>query len=194
MRSDDSFPRSLSFLLLDICRLPMASQEGIELGRLRARRCPDHHSTRTGATSGPVSQISATDQTSESTEAELTHHPSSTLPGSEYTIQDTSETGFLSSDKSPLIVTQAANAAEGEEEGEDPRASPGKSRDSVPWTLRRLSLLGLIAFLIALIAALEVLHYFSKKNQGLVTTDPADQDATYLWKYLPTASETNELR
>jgi hypothetical protein len=168
----------------------MASQEGIELSRLRARRCPDHYSTRTGATSRPVSQISTIDQASES--AELTHHPASTIPAPVYTTQDTSEIGFLPSDKSPLIVLQAANTAEAEEEGEDLRASPGKGRDSVPWTLRRFPLLGMISFLIALIAALEVLHYFSEKNQGLVTTDPADQGATYLWKYLPTASETSE--
>jgi hypothetical protein len=74
--------------------------------------------------------------------------------------------------------------------GEVTQTSSSKHTASVPWTLRRLSLLGLGASLVALVVALEILHFLSDKNQGLVTTD---QDATYLWKYLPTASTRNIL-
>jgi hypothetical protein len=67
----------------------MASQEEIELSRLRVHRFPDHYTARAGATSRPVSQISTIEQASESAEAELVQHPSSTFPGPDYTIQDT---------------------------------------------------------------------------------------------------------
>jgi hypothetical protein len=49
----------------------------------------------------------------------------------------------------------------------------------------------LIAFLVALIVTLEVLYRFSNNNQGLVT---AEQDASYLWKYLPTASKCRSVQ
>jgi hypothetical protein len=171
----------------------MASEPDIELRRLRAHRFPDHYANRAGATSRFVSQASTTDQASESIEAGLTKHASSILRGSDYTVQDTSEIAFSSNDKSPLISQQPVNSSEAKVDNEDNdvRTPTRKSRASVPWPLRRLSLLGLIAFLVALIVALEVLHYSSNKNQGLVT---ADQDAAYLWKYLPTASEIIEPR
>jgi hypothetical protein len=142
----------------------MASQEEIELSRLRVHRFPDHYTTRAGATSRPVSQISTTDQDSDSAEAELDQQPSSIFPDS----------------WSP----------EEEEQEQDVPILTGKQSTSVPWTLRRLSLLGLIAFLIALIVALEVLYFLPNKNQGLIS---ADRDATYLWRYLPTASKWNRL-
>jgi hypothetical protein len=167
----------------------MASAEGIELSRLRAHRFSDHYVTREGATSRPVSQLSTTDQASESAEAQLAQHPPSVFPGSDYTTQDASDAISSSNDKSPLILPQTAYPPETGEEGEYVQTPTNKRAKFVPWTLRRLSLLGLIAFLATLIVALEVLHYYSNKNQGLVT---ADQDATYLWKYLPTASETSE--
>jgi hypothetical protein len=159
----------------------MASQEGIELSRLRVHRFPDHYTTKAGATSRPVSQISTTDQASESAEAELVQHPSSTSSGPDYAIQDTSDVVSPSNAKSPLIFPQNIDPPEEERI----RTTTRNRKTFVPWTLRRLSLLGLIVFIIALIVALEVLHFYSNQNQGLVT---ADQDATYLWKYLPTAS------
>jgi hypothetical protein len=163
----------------------MASQEEIELSRLRVHRFPDHYTARAGATSRPVSQISTIEQASESAEAELVQHPSSTFPGPDYIIQDTSDVVSLSNAKAPLIFSRNIETPEEGEEGV--RTTTGNRKTSVPWTLRRISLLGLIAFLIAIIVALEVLHYLSNKYQGLVT---ADQDATYLWKYFPTASKT----
>jgi hypothetical protein len=143
----------------------MASQEEIELSRLRVHRFPDHYTARAGATSRPVSQISTIDQASESAEAELVQYPTSIFPDS-------------------------WSPEEEEEQEQDAPTLTRKQSASVPWTLRRLSLLGLIAFLIALIVALEVLYFFSNKNQGLVS---ADRDATYLWRYLPTASKWNRL-
>jgi hypothetical protein len=171
----------------------MASQERIELSRLRARRFPDHYANRAGGTSRPVSQISTTDQASESNEVGLIQLAPSVFLDSNHATQDSSEIAFSSNDESPLIFQRPVNPSEAREDNEDNdvRTPTRKPRASVPWTLRRLSLLGLIAFLITLIVALEVLHYLSNKNQGLVT---ADQDAAYLWKYLPTASEISKLR
>jgi hypothetical protein len=178
-----------SFLHVNFCWLTMASQEEIGLSRLRAHRFPDHYAKRAGATSRSVSQIWMTDRACESTEAGITQHTSSIFPGSNDAIQDTSEIAFSPSDKSPLIPQRSADSREAE--AKEVKIPTRNQRASIPWTLRRLSLLGLVAFLIALIAALEVLHYFSNKNLGLVTTDPTNPDATYYWKYLPTASETS---
>jgi hypothetical protein len=152
----------------------MDSQEGIELSKLRARRFSDHYATRAGATSRPVSQASTTDQASESTG--IPQHISPIFPGSDC------EIAASSSDESPLVSEVGSPPGQ----SKDVRTPNEKRKDSIPWTLRRSSLLGLIAIVLALIAALEVLHHFSNKNQGLVTTD---QNASYLWKYLPTASK-----
>jgi hypothetical protein len=57
---------------------------------------------------------------------------------------------------------------------------------SAPWTLRRASLLGFIAWHIILVVVLEVLYYMSNKHQGLATSG---EKTYYLWKYCPTASK-----
>jgi hypothetical protein len=152
----------------------MASQEGIELSRLRVHRSPDHYVVREGTTSRSVSQLSTTDQIPQSSEAELAQQPSSIFPGSDIAVRDMDGLPSSSNDKSPLMQV----------EEKDTRTSSDKQKATVPWTLRRTSLLGLIAFLAALVTTLEVLHHLSDKNQGLIT---AKEDATYLWKYLPTA-------
>jgi hypothetical protein len=159
----------------------MASQEDIELSTFRTHRSPDRHPTREGATSRPTS-LSTTGQGSVSTEAGLAQESPSIFRGSDTTNHNTSEVMSSTSDKSPLISLKTAGSSE-----KHVRTTNGKRTAAFPWTLRQCSLLGLIAFLIALIVTLEVLHHFSNKNQGLVT---ADQDAAYLWKYLPTASKT----
>jgi hypothetical protein len=158
----------------------MAFQEGIELNRLQAHRSTDRYDARITACSRPVSQISTTDQAAE---AELTQHLRFVLPDSETnSTQDTTEIASSSTDRSPLVFFQIAKSTD----KENVRTTTRKQKASVPWTLRQASLLGLITFLVALIVALEVLHYYSNKNQGLVT---ADEDTTYLWKYFPTASK-----
>jgi hypothetical protein len=164
----------------------MAFQGGIELSRLRAHRFPDHYVTRGRATSRPVSQTSTPDQASGYAGAEFAQPSPSTLPGSIYTTQDASQNIPSSNDKYPLIFPQRAESPD-----QGVGTSTGKRTSSVPWTLRRRSLLGLIAFLVALIVTLEVLYRFSNNNQGLVT---AEQDASYLWKYLPTASKCRSVQ
>jgi hypothetical protein len=57
---------------------------------------------------------------------------------------------------------------------------------SAPWTLRRASLLGFIAWHIILVVVLEVLYYMSNKHRGLATSG---EKTYYLWKYCPTASK-----
>ena len=154
----------------------MTSQEGIELSRLMPPRSSDHHVTRAGATRRPVFATSTTESSSEPAEPESTRPSPHHLPDSNYTIQHATGVDSTSNDKSPLIP-----------DGEEiPRSPIGRRKTSIPWTLRRLPLLGLVTFLVVLIVALEVLYHFSNKNQGLMT---ASQDAAYLWKYLPTASK-----
>jgi hypothetical protein len=68
--------------------------------------------------------------------------------------------------------------------------SPGSNRGrlaSMPWTLRKVPLLGFIALLIVLVVVLEVLYSMSNKFQGLATSG---EDVYYLWKYGPTASKS----
>jgi hypothetical protein len=156
----------------------MDSQEGIELSRLRVHRFSDHYIARAGATSRPVSQISMTDQASDSAGPGLVRPSPPNFAGSDYITQDASGMPSPSNDKLPLVADR--------EEGM--RTSTRRQDAAIPWTLRRTSLLGLIAFLAALIATLEVLHYLSNNNQGLAT---AKEDETYLWKYLPTAGKRN---
>jgi hypothetical protein len=163
----------------------MASQERIELSTFRTHRSTDRHITREGATSRPT-YLSKTGQGSVSTEAGLARDFPSIFPGSETTTHNTSEVISSTSDMSPLISLKTAGSSEKHE-----RTTNGRRTVAFPWTLRRRSLLGLIAFQLALVISLEVLYHVSNKNQGLVT---ADQDATYLWKYLPTASKMVEPR
>lgn len=182
--------RSLNFLYVNFCWLTMASQAGIEMNRLRVHRFPDHYVARVGATPRPVSQISTNDQASESAEVELVQPSSSLFAGSDHTIQHVSDAVSSLNDNSPLIASRPNNSLE-PDEADDTRASTEKQKAAIPWTLRRTSLLGLITFLVALIVALEVSYRLSNKNQGFVT---AKQDATYLWKYLPTASKWNPVQ
>lgn len=68
--------------------------------------------------------------------------------------------------------------------------SPGSNRGrlvSMPWTLRKVPLLGFIISLIVLVVVLEVLYSMSNKYQGLATTG---EDIHYLWKYGPTVSKS----
>jgi len=55
-----------------------------------------------------------------------------------------------------------------------------------PWTLRKVPLLGFIAFLITLVVVLETLYFISNRYQGLTTSG---KDYYLLWKYCPTASK-----
>jgi hypothetical protein len=159
----------------------MSSQEAIELGLL------NHDGVRAGATTQPVSPVSSGNRDFEPTELRLVQPSSSIFPTSDRNVQNAQRIPSWSNDRAPL---RASRIPSSDEEGDD-RTPAGVRKRCIPWTLRRTSLLGLIAFLIALIVALEVLHFFSNKNQGLVT---ADQDASYLWKYLPTASKYNLAR
>jgi hypothetical protein len=63
---------------------------------------------------------------------------------------------------------------------------PDERTIRAPWSLRRLSLLGFIAFLISLVVVLEILYFVSNKHQGLTTSG---KKTYYLWKYCPTASK-----
>lgn len=55
-----------------------------------------------------------------------------------------------------------------------------------PWTLHRISLLGLLLVSVSLIVVLEVLYHVSKDSQGLATTT---KNIHYLWTYGPTAGQ-----
>ena len=59
-----------------------------------------------------------------------------------------------------------------------------------PSVLYRLPLTALVAFFVATLAALEVLHHFSSKNNGLQEADPKDY---YLWTYGPTGGKVKIL-
>jgi hypothetical protein len=150
----------------------MAYQEGIELSRLHDYR--HSNEARAGASILPGSQTSTTGQASGPTGPGSVRRPPSRNTGSNHDTQSAIDIASSSNDNSPLIP-------EGED---DVQITTGKQRPSVPWTLRRASLLGLIAYLLVLIAALEIVHSLSDKNQGLIT---AEQSTSYLWKYLPTA-------
>lgn len=63
---------------------------------------------------------------------------------------------------------------------------PDERTIRAPWSLRRLSLLGFIAFLISLVVILEILYFVSNKYQGLTTSG---KKTYYLWKYCPTTSK-----
>jgi len=72
--------------------------------------------------------------------------------------------------------------------GKDHTSKPDRTRiSSIPWTLRKASLLGFIISLIILVVVLEVLYYLSSKHQGLATSG---ENIYYLWKYGPTASKS----
>jgi hypothetical protein len=65
--------------------------------------------------------------------------------------------------------------------------TPDSNRVLPPWTIRTVSLLGFIAFLVTLLAVLEVLYRVSNRYQGLATST---KSTYYLWKYCPTASKS----
>jgi hypothetical protein len=155
----------------------MASQEEFELSRLLDHRLPADDA-RAGATILRGVHISTTDQASGPAEAEFAQRSSSDDPGSSHITQNASVITSSSNDNLPLSP----------KEDEDVRTTRVKQRATVPWPLRRGPLLGLVAYLVALITALEVVYFLSNRNQGLVTTK---QDTSYLWKYLPTASKWN---
>ena len=166
----------------------MVSQEAMELNEFLDH---DHNIARAEPNARSVSPLSRKDQASGLDEPELIRPSSPILRRSGHATQNTHGLAsspnniyhkFSDSVKVPLVTSRSNESAE----ENAVRKSTTKRTVSVPWTLRRISLLALVAFLIALIVALEVLHSFSDKNQGLVT---AKEDASYLWKYLPTASK-----
>jgi hypothetical protein len=170
----------------------MVSQGAIELGRPLDINLPNLNVARAGTDKRSVSSLSMKDQTSGLEGPESARKYSPMLSRSGYTTPDTHDVDSSSKNtrqkvsgliKVPFITSRSTEISEG---GDNSRTPPDKQMAYVPWTLRRLSLLGTVAFLIALIIALEVLHYLSDRNQGLVT---AKESASYLWKYLPTASK-----
>jgi len=164
----------------------MASWETVELSRL-SDHCFAENVARARATTQPRPQNSTTNQSSGSVEPGLVRPSPRIFPPSDHTIQDVSEAVSPSDDRSPLITSQVTESL-----GESIlRRRTGKHRATIPWPLRRGPLLGLIAYLTALIIALELLRFLSDRNQGLVT---AREDASYLWKYLPTASKYRRVR
>ena len=159
----------------------MTSQDEIELRGLSGHRFPDHVA-RAGATAQPSPQISTTKQTSGHAESGSVRPSSTMISVYNHSIQDTSEFASSSSDSLPLMSPRVT-----ESPGQKiVRGETGKQRATIPWPLRPGPLLGLVTYLIGLITALEVLRFLSDRNQGLVT---AREDASYLWKYLPTASK-----
>ncbi|KAH0172683.1 hypothetical protein KCU67_g1627, partial [Aureobasidium melanogenum] len=54
----------------------------------------------------------------------------------------------------------------------------------ISWALHQAHLIGLLVFLLGLIAALQLLYNLSERNQGLAT---ATQNIHYIWTYGPTA-------
>lgn len=159
----------------------MTSQDEIELRGLSGHRFPDHVA-RAGANAQPSTQISTTKQTSGHAESGSVRPSSTIITVYNHTIQDASEFASSSSDSSPLMSPRVT-----ESPGQTiVRGQTCKQRATVPWPLRPGPLLGLVTYLIGLITALEVLRFLSDRNQGLVT---AREDASYLWKYLPTASK-----
>jgi hypothetical protein len=177
----------------------MAPQKSIELSRLLDRRVLDLNIARAGTTAHSVPWISSTEQASGYTQPESEVARSSLLmrPNTDHCTKHTYDITSSSNDihqepsdpkKVPLITSWSTGLSEDKEDIQTPAS---RQTTSAPWTLRRTSLLGLIACLIALVVILEVLHLLSDKNQGLLT---AEQNASYLWKYLPTASKWKRLQ
>lgn len=102
--------------------------------------------------------------------------PQSTRQADEYdhTPQDPEEA---------LDLTQTAS--DSEEEVEETALQTQNISDNPGWTsfyFHRSYLLGSALLYCLMIGALEILHYFSQRNQGLATVS---QDQHYLWTYGP---------
>jgi len=97
---------------------------------------------------------------------------------------DTPVAGSALSEGSSTLTSQSYETTA----GKDHTLGSDRTRiSSMPWTLRRASLLGFIISLIILVVVLEVLYYLSNKHQGLATSG---ENIYYLWKYGPTASKS----
>lgn len=97
---------------------------------------------------------------------------------------DTPVAGSALSEGSSTLTSQPYETTAGKDH------TPGSDRtrrSSIPWTLRRASLLGFIISLIMLVVVLEVLYFLSNKYQGLATSG---ENIYYPWKYGPTASKS----
>jgi hypothetical protein len=105
---------------------------------------------------------------------------SSAVPNIEYAIVPAEE----SLEESYTLTPSALESTVGKD---DTPISIRQRTINAPWTLQRLPLLSLIAWLVILVVVLEILYFWSNKHQGITTST---KNTYYLWKYCPTASKS----
>lgn len=172
--------------------MPSASTENlIELSELCDRSFTTHDDPEASidATSLPASRssISSTAISRAQTISELPGSPAQPTPPSDsdslsHTIEPSvavSSHGTSPSEKTSHVNDDELTDSQAEATSPSPLVSA-----RLPFVLRRTVLLGFSFCLVLLFLALELLQYFSNKNQGLVT---ADESKHYAWTYAPTA-------